>query len=95
MFHLFLSLYIKSGDHDMVIPYLGTLSWIESLKLPVIDDWRPWFVDEQVSGYTMKYARYDYNLTFATVKGGGHTAPEFKAKECLDMFTRWLDKDTL
>ncbi|XP_076900686.1 serine carboxypeptidase-like 13 [Bidens hawaiensis] len=86
---------IYSGDHDMVVPYFSTISWIESLNLSVVEDWRPWFVEEQVAGYTVKYSKDDYNLTFATVKGGGHTAPEYKPKECLRMLMRWLANEIL
>lgn len=39
-----------SGDHDMVIPYIGTLNWIRLLNLTIDDDWRQWIVDAQVAG---------------------------------------------
>ncbi|KAL5819812.1 hypothetical protein ACOSQ4_023654 [Xanthoceras sorbifolium] len=83
---------IYSGDHDMVIPYLGTLSWIKALNFPVIDDWRPWLVDNQVAGYSTEYSN---NFTFATVKGGGHTAPEYQPEECFAMFKRWISNEPL
>lgn len=34
----------------MVIPYMATINWIESLNLLIVNDWRPFFVDEQVAG---------------------------------------------
>ncbi|XP_023747171.2 serine carboxypeptidase-like 13 isoform X1 [Lactuca sativa] len=87
---------VYSGDHDMVVPYFSTLKWLESLNFLVIDDWKPWFVEEQVAGYTIKLNyNYNYNLTFVTVKGGGHTAPEFKPKECLSMIMGWLSNADL
>ncbi|KAJ9538219.1 hypothetical protein OSB04_030952 [Centaurea solstitialis] len=86
---------VYSGDHDMAVPYISTLNWIESLNLSVEKDWRPWFVNEQVAGYTMKFSKNEYSLTYATIKGGGHTAPEYKPEECFSMFTRWLANNPL
>ncbi|XP_061979404.1 serine carboxypeptidase-like 18 isoform X2 [Populus nigra] len=87
---------IYSGDHDMTIPYIGTHEWIESLNLTIKYDWEPWFVDGQVAGYAMLYADnaqdyITYDLTFATVKGGGHTTPEYRPEQCFAMMDRWFD----
>ncbi|GAV65343.1 Peptidase_S10 domain-containing protein [Cephalotus follicularis] len=83
-----LQVLMYSGDHDMVVPHISTESWISSLELTVDDYWRPWFVDGQVAGYTVKYTNYGYRLTYATVKGSGHSPTEFKPKESFEMFKR-------
>ncbi|BAH95239.1 Os11g0431700, partial [Oryza sativa Japonica Group] len=79
--------YTKSGDHDAVVPFLGTQAWVRSLNYPIVDDWRAWHIDGQSAGFTIAYGN---NLTFATVKGAGHTAPEFEPERCFAMFKRWI-----
>lgn len=82
---------IFSGDHDMAIPYLGTQAWIISLNYSVIEDKRPWMINNQLAGYTTTYAN---KMTFATIKGGGHTA-EYKPDESFIMFQRWINGQSL
>ncbi|CAL8176946.1 unnamed protein product [Prunus armeniaca] len=87
--------FVYSGDHDLSVPYVSTEAWIESLSLPIDDDWKPWFSNNQVAGYTVRYSNGEYHLTYATIKGGGHTAPEFNPRECFDMIKRWLEHSPL
>ncbi|KAL1832208.1 hypothetical protein ACET3Z_001859 [Daucus carota] len=78
---------IYSGDHDMCVPFTGSKAWTSSLGYKVVDGWRPWISKGQVAGYTEGYAN---NFTFLTVKGSGHTVPEYKPQEALDFYSRWL-----
>ncbi|RIA05332.1 hypothetical protein BRARA_K00372, partial [Brassica rapa] len=83
---------IYSGDHDMMVPFSSTEAWIKSLNYSIVDDWRPWMMtSNQVAGYTRSYAN---KMTFATIKGGGHTA-EYNQDQCSLMFKRWIDAESL
>lgn len=83
---------VYSGDHDFVVPFQSTQAWIRELNYSIIDDWRPWIVEGQFAGYTRTYSN---QMTFATVKGGGHTAPEYRPAECYAMFQRWISHKPL
>ncbi|XP_039687698.1 serine carboxypeptidase-like 18 isoform X4 [Medicago truncatula] len=83
---------IYSGDHDMKVPFVATQAWIRSLNYSIVDDWRQWYSNSQVAGYTRTYSN---RMTFATVKGAGHTAPEYKREECLAMLSRWISNNPL
>lgn len=85
-----LQILIYSGDHDMVVPYISTEKWINSLNITVDTDWRPWFVQGQVAGYTVKYSNYGFRLTFATLKGAGHSPSQYTPRWCYNMFERWI-----
>ncbi|CAJ1949333.1 unnamed protein product [Sphenostylis stenocarpa] len=83
---------IYSGDHDAAVSFMSTQAWIRALNYSIVDDWRPWLLEGQVAGYTRTYSN---QMTFATVKGSGHTASVFKPDECLAMFTRWITNKSL
>ncbi|KAK2664831.1 hypothetical protein Ddye_003405 [Dipteronia dyeriana] len=85
-----LQVIVYSGDHDMVMPHNGIEEWISSLDLTVDIAWRPWFIKGQVAGYTTKYTNSGYRLTYATIKGAGHSPQEYKRTECYTMFNRWI-----
>ncbi|XP_030944651.1 serine carboxypeptidase-like 18 [Quercus lobata] len=85
-----LQILVFSGDHDMSVTHIAVEQWINSLDLTIDTEWRPWFVDGQVAGYTRKYTNCGYRLTYATIKGAGHSPTEYKRKECYDMFHRWI-----
>lgn len=87
--------FVYSGDHDLKVPHISTEAWIESLSLPIVDDWKPWFSNNQVAGYRVGYSNGEYHLTYATIKGGGHTGPEFNPRESFDMIERWLEHSPL
>ncbi|MFS7905562.1 putative peptidase S10, serine carboxypeptidase, alpha/Beta hydrolase [Helianthus anomalus] len=82
---------IGSGDHDMTFPYVGTEAWIKSLNVPIESPWNPWFVDNQVAGYQMTYGKNGYSLTYATVKGAGHSVAFNKPEEFSALVYGWLD----
>ncbi|XP_047069495.1 serine carboxypeptidase-like 19 [Lolium rigidum] len=78
---------VYSGDHDAIVPHLGTQAWVRSLGFPVVDDWRAWHLHGQSAGFTISYAN---NMTFTTIKGAGHTAPQYEPERCFAMFSRWI-----
>ncbi|KAL2539706.1 Serine carboxypeptidase-like 20 [Abeliophyllum distichum] len=83
---------IYSGDHDMCIPFTGTQAWTQSLGYKIIDEWRSWKSNDQIAGFIQGYAN---DFTFLTVKGAGHTVPEYKPRESLDFYSRWLQGQTI
>ncbi|KAH7518570.1 hypothetical protein FEM48_Zijuj09G0185500 [Ziziphus jujuba var. spinosa] len=83
------------GDHELEIPHISAEQWIKSLNLTVHSDWRPWYAADQVAGYTMTYKNFNYRLTYATVKGAGHSPTEYKRKECYSMIQRWMNNSPL
>ncbi|KAK4563426.1 hypothetical protein RGQ29_005804 [Quercus rubra] len=85
-----LQILVFSDDHDMSVTHIAVEERINSLDLTIDTEWRPWFVDGQVAGYTRKYTNSGYCLTYATIKGARHSPTEYKRKECYDMFHRWI-----
>ena len=78
--------WLFSGTEDIAVATLGTLRWIDYLNQTIVEQWRPWEVDNQVAGMTQKYSN---GLRFLTIKNCGHMVPEEKpniAKIILDKF---------
>ena len=80
-----------SGDTDAAVPTTGTKWWIDELNLNILEDWRPYLVDDNdggriLGGYIVEYE----GLTLGTVHGAGHMAPQFKPVETSHLIFNWL-----
>ncbi|XP_020222465.2 serine carboxypeptidase-like 17 [Cajanus cajan] len=85
-----LQILVYGGDLDMVIPHISTEKWLRNLNLTIDTSWTPWFVDGQVAGYKVIYSNTGYRLTYATLKGAGHSPTEYFHERCFEMFQRWI-----
>ncbi|PWA97555.1 serine carboxypeptidase-like 16 [Artemisia annua] len=79
-----------SGDHDMTFPYVGVEQWIAALNLGLDSPWEPFYIDAQVGGYEMTYAHNDFYMTYATIKGAGHSVAQYKPKEAMVLLKKLL-----
>ena len=40
---------VVSGTADAAVPFLGTERWMECLSQPVLEDWKLWYMNEDVA----------------------------------------------
>ncbi|MED6182715.1 Serine carboxypeptidase-like 31 [Stylosanthes scabra] len=81
-----LRIWVYSGDTDGRVPVLSTRYSLSSLGLRVSKAWRPWYHENEVSGWVEEYE----GLTFATFRGAGHAVPCFKPSSSLAFFSSFL-----
>ncbi|KAL2510951.1 Serine carboxypeptidase-like 40 [Abeliophyllum distichum] len=77
---------VCSGDIDAVVPVTASRYAINSLKLPIENAWRPWYLNNEVGGYVVEYK----GLTFVTVRGAGHLVPSYQPQRALIMISSFL-----
>nr|GMD06482.1 serine carboxypeptidase-like 11 [Ipomoea batatas] len=55
---------IYSGNADMFVSSFSTERWTKSLNYSVIDDWRPWLINNRIVGYVINvhYNIYIYDI---------------------------------
>lgn len=82
-----LSLLVYSGDVDAIVPVTGTRTWLDALDLPIAEEWRPYFVHQQVGGFVETYK----GLTFATVRNAGHLVPGTQPARALHMVKHFIN----
>nr|GMD04295.1 serine carboxypeptidase-like 11 isoform X2 [Ipomoea batatas] len=91
-YHANLSVKGYSGHADLTVSSLYTEAWTKSLNYSIIDDWRPWLVNNRVVGYTRIFSN---NMTYAKILGSDHIAPTITPAECFKMFKRWISYEQL
>merc|ERR1712232_1304542 len=83
---------IYSGDADAQIPHTSTEAWTSSLGFLELEPSQPWTLHKYVQGYV---TRYEYNFTFATVKGAGHMVPLYRPAAAQAMVSRYIGSQQL
>ncbi|XP_060217406.1 serine carboxypeptidase-like 40 isoform X1 [Lycium barbarum] len=79
--------WIFSGDTDGRVPVTSTKKSIKIMNLPTKTPWHPWFLNEEVGGYTQVYKG---DMTFVTVRGAGHQVPAYEAARALSLIMHFL-----
>jgi len=89
-----LKILVYSGDQDSCLPYLGTMSALSELDFVGDEtDFVKWTLVDPISntsqtvGVTKKYGD---NVSFYTVKGGGHMTPTDKPIPMLQLFSNFI-----
>ncbi|KAF8395811.1 hypothetical protein HHK36_019765 [Tetracentron sinense] len=83
-----LRVWVFSGDTDGRVPVTSTRYSLNKMRLPVNTSWHPWFINQEVGGYSVVYKG---DLTFATVRGAGHEVPSYQPVRALALVKHFLN----
>ena len=78
---------IYNGDTDLVCDFLGDEWFSDQLGFPQIGSYEAWYVNGQVAGFVKHYDGFAY----ATIRGSGHTVPEYRPAAALFMIEAFLN----
>ncbi len=76
-----------SGATDGAVPTRGSRLWITNMGWEVLESYRPYFVNNNELG---GFIEERDGLTFATIHGVGHMAPQWKREETYYLIFNWL-----
>lgn len=79
---------IYHGDTDAEVPLNSAEAWIQGLGLHPEALWEPWGYENQTDGFVTKYQQ---GITFATIRGVGQSAPQWKRNEVSFLVENWLN----
>jgi len=85
-----LSILVMSGDDDAVCATLGTQQWVWDMGYEVADQWAPWKMDGQVSGFRVSFGKDGSAFSLVTVHGAGHMVPATRPAQGLQVFSNYL-----
>jgi carboxypeptidase C (cathepsin A) len=69
-----------SGTTDAIVSTLGTHRWLDKMGLKIVKEWKQWRNElDQVAGFVKHYE----GLTFKTLSGVGHMAPQWARRNAL------------
>ncbi|XP_078170712.1 serine carboxypeptidase II-3-like [Carex rostrata] len=80
--------WVYSGDVDGRVPVTSTRYSLNELQLPVKIPWGPWYLNNEVGGYSTTYKG---NLTLVTVRGAGHEVPSYQPARGLSLVQYFLE----
>jgi len=83
---------LYNGDLDSLCSFLGDEWFVDSLNQKVVKPFSFWYTEgpygsQQVAGSVKHYE----NITFATVRGAGHSTPVEKPFQSFVLFSRFMD----
>lgn len=86
-----LDIMVYSGDDDAICATLGSQKWIWDMGYNVSEPWKPYLMDGQVAGFTVKFQDADSSgFRFTTVHGAGHMVPSTRPAQSLEILRRFL-----
>ena len=81
-----------TGNTDGSVPAEGTRAWISHMGWDVTTTFRPYYVrNKQVGGFVEVYD----GVTYVTVQGVGHMAPQWKPDANFHVFKQWLKDEPI
>lgn len=78
---------VYSGDIDLAVAVTSTFAVLKKMNLTIVNEWRQWFSEGQVGGFTEDYKG---NFSFATVRGAGHSVPTSQPIRALALLTSFI-----